>query len=416
MRSLRPGSVGAVLLALIAATLTVACASEPLTTSSDAAGMAGSASTLAGSTGSGGSESGGSGGSVSGNAGTFTTTCVPGTERCDCRPDGSCNRGFTCLSDLCVNAQGFCAFANDGYCDEPNICPPGTDPDCCAALHDGVCEEQSEGGSCPDGSDWFDCGYCVATLATDGFCDEPDLCPPGTDNDCCATRKNDVCEEASQGGKCLDGSDTYDCGYCPVVWIRDGICDEPEDCPEDSDGADCCAHFGDGVCEEASAGGECGVNSDWFDCDYCFPPWVSDGFCDEIQQGGSCPHNSDPEDCCATWADGTCEEPTAGGECAALSDFFDCGYCPQEWLDDGYCDEVELGGSCPAGTDAEDCCGTPRDGICEEQSKGDGACPDFSDWYDCGYCPGFWLADGYCIENEQPWGCPAGSDSVDCAL
>jgi hypothetical protein len=409
-----PGSVGAFVLSLVAATLVAACASKPLTSRSDAEG----GTEVGGATNVGGSTAAGSSGSPfshSGSAGTFGASCELGTERCDCRLGGDCDRGLTCLSNLCVNAEGLCPYADDGFCDEPNICPPGTDPDCCADLKNGVCEEMDSGGTCPTGSDWHDCGYCPASLSNDGFCDEPDVCPSGTDNDCCATRKDGVCEEQSKGGDCLDGSDSYDCGYCPEGWAADGICDEPADCPEGSDGADCCANFGDGVCDEMSAGGRCTANSDWFDCGYCFPGWVGDGFCDEVQQGGSCPHNTDPEDCCATWDDDICEEPSAEGECPAFSDFLDCGYCPPEWISDGYCDEIELGGSCPAGTDSQDCCGTPHNGMCEEKSMG-GECEENSDWYDCGYCPDFWLHDDYCIENEQPWGCPAGSDSDDCAL
>jgi hypothetical protein len=37
---------------------------------------------------------------------------------------------------------------------------------------------------CPDGSDWVDCGG-ECQWANDGECDEPFLCPEGTDgNDC----------------------------------------------------------------------------------------------------------------------------------------------------------------------------------------------------------------------------------------
>jgi hypothetical protein len=411
MGSMRPGSVGAFVLSLAVASVVAACSSEPLQPPERATGgtPAGGASNEAGSTTSGSS---GTPFSNAGSAGTFAAPCEPGTERCDCDLGGECDRGLTCLSNICVDAQGLCAFSGDGFCDEPNICPLGTDTDCCAALQDGVCEEMGRGGTCPMGSDWYDCGYCPVSLSSNGSCDEPNVCPIGTDGDCCATRKDGVCEEQSRGGECPDGSDTFDCGYCPERWAANGICDEPDACPEGTDGADCCAHFGDGVCDELSASGACGPNSDWFDCGYCFAFLVGNGTCNEVQQGGSCPHNTDTEDCCATWDDGVCEEPSAGGACPPASDILDCGYCRPEWLDDGYCDEVELGGPCPAGTDVEDCCGTPRNGVCEEESMG-GECDDDTDWFDCGYCPDFWQNDDYCIENVQPWGCPAGTDS-DC--
>ena len=35
------------------------------------------------------------------------------------------------------------------------------------------------GGMCPNGSDPWDCGFCQWTF--DGECDEPNLCPPGSD-------------------------------------------------------------------------------------------------------------------------------------------------------------------------------------------------------------------------------------------
>ncbi len=354
-------------------------------------------------------------GGAAGEAGAGSELgCTRGTERCDCLPDGSCDDNLLCLSYLCVDASSLCLSAGDGICDEPQRCPPGTDPDCCAAPKNGVCDEPSGGGLCAEGSDYFDCGYCLPSFVEDGFCDEPNVCPPGSDDaDCCAHPKDGECEEVGRGGECEEGSDFFDCGYCPELWLADGLCDEPDFCPEGTDGADCCSHFADGECEETSMGGECAEDSDWFDCGYCPDQWLGDGFCDEQQFGGSCPPNTDPEDCCATWGDEMCEEPSGDGECPVLSDFLDCGYCPTDWINDGYCAEVRVGGPCPEGSDGGDCCATLRDSVCEEESMG-GMCPDKSDWYDCGYCPELWVNDGRCHETPFKWGCPEGSDGDDC--
>jgi hypothetical protein len=268
--------------------------------------------------------------------------------------------GLSCLSGLCVDAQNFCPFDGDGVCDEPARCLEGTDSDCCATTYDGECEELGMGGECPN------------------------------------------------------GTDSYDCDYCPPQWIEDGLCDEPIFCPTGTDAADCCASFGDGTCEEVGMGGECNEGTDFYDCGYCPDDWLKDGVCDEIQRGGDCPTNTDSEDCCATWDNDVCEEATEGGECPMNSDYLDCGYCPAGWVEDGICDEVGVGGTCPVDSDGSDCCATFRDGTCEEESMG-GMCGELSDWYDCGYCPEVWIEDGQCDETMALWACPEDTDTADCA-
>ena len=145
----------------------------------------------------------------------------------------------TCWLGLCEqNGGNICPYEFDGNCDEGNgICPEGSDPhDCCANQGNGVCEELGMGGTCPVGTDAFDCGGCE--YVNDGYCDEPFLCPPGSDKpDCCATENNGICEQLNQGGMCPNGSDPADCGECQ--WANDGECDEPQLCPLGTDGNDC---------------------------------------------------------------------------------------------------------------------------------------------------------------------------------
>ena len=333
--------------------------------------------------------------------GTSTSTtgdplpCELGEALCGCL-EGACNSGAPCLLGECPPI-GDCESQGNGFCEEPDLCAPGSDPfDCCATPQDGVCESIENGGVCITASDYWDCGACLWT--DDGECDEGIYCPEGSDvNDCCATPGDGICEEESQGGMCPDGTDVADCGgECP--WADDGVCDEPVLCPPGTDVNDCCATPGNGECEEESQGGMCPDGTDFYDCGYC--KWPMDGLCDEPD---FCPPDSDAFDCCATPNNGVCEEEGQGGECPDGSDILDCGGCP--WTDDGVCDEPN---DCPEGTDVNDCCATPKDGVCEEEGQG-GECPDGTDFFDCGECK--WVDDGECDEPDL---CPPGSDTKDC--
>lgn len=319
--------------------------------------------------------------------------CDPGDVGCTCI-SGICRLGGMCVAGECAPYTGLCEGELNGVCDEGAGCSPGTDPfDCCATAMNGVCEEASGGGACAKGSDGWDCGYCLTP--NNSVCDPQ--CPPGTDaSDCCASHMDGVCEEASHGGDCPDGSDFYDCGDCP--YANDGGCDEPHLCPPGSDKPDCCASVKDGVCEEEGFGGSCPEQSDYYDCGYC--PLEPDGFCDEV----GCPPGTDL-DCCVNLQDGVCDEEGQGGTCPDGSDDYDCGVCPEWFLSNYECDEPV---SCPPGSDPFDCCAAKHDGVCEEVGMG-GACPEVSDFFDCEYCP--FVEDGYC---QEPAVCPPGSDFADC--
>ena len=65
--------------------------------------------------------------------------------------------------EVAVADGNACDFANDGSCDEPHLCKPGTDTDDCLA--------EEMGDTCH--------------FANDGKCDEPEPCPKGTDTSDC---------------------------------------------------------------------------------------------------------------------------------------------------------------------------------------------------------------------------------------
>jgi len=138
-----------------------------------------------------------------------------------------------------------CAMADD-VCDEPDFCPPGTDPDC-AGLDAGDAEVDP------------DCSL------PDGICDEPDFCLPGTDPDCVMSAVPPPVD--------------------PGCALADGFCDSPEPCPPGTD-ADCpdfsvepepdldaLGYGGSDSCEGFNFDAECDVDL------------------------GTCPPNTDTTDC-----------------------------------------------------------------------------------------------------------------------
>jgi hypothetical protein len=95
----------------------------------------------------------------------------------------NCEDDFAVFTNAC--GLGTCSYTNDGVCDEPNLCPVGTDTeDCgsgtCAWVNDGICDEPTV---CPVGTDTVDCSTCA--WVNDGVCDEPTVCPVGTDTSDC---------------------------------------------------------------------------------------------------------------------------------------------------------------------------------------------------------------------------------------
>ena len=145
-----------------------------------------------------------------------------------------------CIMDSSHLLRDTCIYSNDGSCDEPRLCDPGTDTtDCghrelrqgqnrCAWAGDGVCDEPYE---CAPGSDAADCGHMhvltspgdSCSTARDGTCDEPQRCAPGTDSTDCRVRP---------GTDLVSRADS-----CP--YAGDGSCDEPRLCDPGTDSTDC---------------------------------------------------------------------------------------------------------------------------------------------------------------------------------
>ena len=130
-------------------------------------------------------------------------------------------------------APNSCTWANDGECDEPDLCAPGTDTNDCQRT-------SPVGGN----------GTNSCRFANDGECDEPDLCAPGTDTNDCRSSVANSCEyandgECDEGVYCPMGTDTNDCapmrmsGGDRCRWANDGECDEPDLCPPGTDTSDC---------------------------------------------------------------------------------------------------------------------------------------------------------------------------------
>ena len=100
-------------------------------------------------------------------------------------PDGKRAAMHSTFEECGFNQANSCRYANDGVCDEPNLCQPGTDTaDCnsCRYAGDGVCDVPQY---CEPGTDTADCANSCR-WARDGMCDEPGLCQSGTDTADCS--------------------------------------------------------------------------------------------------------------------------------------------------------------------------------------------------------------------------------------
>jgi hypothetical protein len=114
---------------------------------------------------------------------------------------GACSAQSQALLDACSTTD--CPYTNDGICDEPDLCPAGTDTvDCstCPYTNDGDCDEPEGLDLCPEGTDVNDC---------------TNPCIEGSAGNTCVWACDEECDEPPGSQLCTAGTDTYDCTYFP---------------------------------------------------------------------------------------------------------------------------------------------------------------------------------------------------------
>ena len=133
-----------------------------------------------------------------------------------------------CTNFTCGGSTTTCPHMNNGVCDEPFVCPAGTDTRDCS-----ICHHERE--------DFLESGERLVYLATtnNSVCDEPYDCAVGTDALDCGREQ----------GEELDANMTV----CP--WHNDGACDEAH------------TRSADGTTVTGSSG-RCPRGSDFMDCMY----------------------------------------------------------------------------------------------------------------------------------------------------
>ena len=153
------------------------------------------------------------------------TYCPEGTDIQDCQTqtpnENNGNQDDIPASSSSVTHPNSCQFANDGYCDEPTYCAPGTDTNDCQAAGNTATPNSAQ-------STTPTCAY-----ENDGVCDVPSYCPQGTDVADCS-QANDWSQPANDSGSQSNTGDTEACR-----WAKDGVCDEPTYCAIGTDTADC---------------------------------------------------------------------------------------------------------------------------------------------------------------------------------
>ena len=126
-----------------------------------------------------------------------------------------------------------CQFANDGECDEPNVCAEGTDATDCGTL-------RSYRRSAPAPQTTARRSDDSCQFANDGECDEPSACPVGTDaTDCGSSRSY---RRPALAPRTITRGADDSCQFA-----NDGECDEPNACAAGTDATDCGARVSPSV-------------------------------------------------------------------------------------------------------------------------------------------------------------------------
>ena len=130
-----------------------------------------------------------------GRAGAISAVCAAGSDCNDC--DGGGGGGLP----ACSTANNGCQFADDNECDESDgggACPDGSDSNDC-----GRCLPGGGGGGGGGGDDGGDTVCDVdnngCNYANDGVCDEPEVCDDGSDGNDCGVCSGGNSDEAPAG-------------------------------------------------------------------------------------------------------------------------------------------------------------------------------------------------------------------------
>lgn len=335
------------------------------------------------------------------------TVCVPDCEGkacgdydgCGSRCGGACDPGKFCSIALGVcTDQCDASSCPNGCCDASGLCQSGLDDASCGA-HGQAC------AACPSGGP-----ACVLDFAwppAGGECQPCDstTCPEG----CCSAEGH--CETAKADAECgHQGAACVDCTVQGSVCVDyAGSCAE---CNPDCDGKACGDSDGcGGACNGFCATGTCVVNDSSF-VNGCYPcnPTTCTGCCDA---DGKCVYGGTQHTC-----------GTDGVSC------FDCGdqECTADWT---VFPPVETcaacGSSCmppfPPGSDycqSDGCGGVCPGSVC----SGGGTCQIMpGGWAQCSFNPGFCIPSmcngccdfsGNCLPGNLPTKCGHDTYCVDC--
>ena len=307
---------------------------------------------------------------------------------------------------------------NDGICDSNEVVGCQDDTACnfnINATDSGLCEYPIDSF----GVDYVDCsGSCLNDADGDGVCDEAEI------TGCQEEDADNYDSNATDSGDCIYYGclDESACNYDVIFTDNDGSCVYPVDvygfnyvdcdglCLNDSDG--------DGVCDEAEILG-C---TDSTACNYDSSATDDDGSCYNNDLGcgcdqpaaeqyydcdGVCLNDSDGDGVCDELEISGCQDEAACNYDSTATDFdFDsCTYPEEIYLDcngdcitdsdgDGICDELEIPGCTDStacnyvltATDDNGSCSYPLDiygfnyvdcdGLCLNDSDGDGVCDE----------------------------------------
>ena len=166
-----------------------------------------------------------------------------------------------------------CQFADDDECDEDEYCEPGTDTgDCCPSCPDGGCTPRTPFIDCSGVSGYTEFvapteanhgTFCAYT--NDGECDETEFCPRGSDTvDCCSEAKPECSDRDGCDPLCpigTVGENVDECG-CPsgTGWSETTgtPCCKPGSITQDSELASCQNAFGNTDCAGGITFDACG--------------------------------------------------------------------------------------------------------------------------------------------------------------